>query len=567
MKKSSIDVAYFSMEMMLESDIPIYAGGLGVLAGDLLRSCADLKVPAVGMSLVYSGTVFAQMIEPDGSQQFKEVDWRKLDQLTRLPEKIVMKINGRDVSIACWRYDIVGFDGFVVPIYFLDTDFYENDDWSRLITRNLYAQQGDLRIAQEVVLGIGGVKMLRKLGYNNIKTYHMNEGHCSFVALELLAENEYKDDKVRKLCSFTTHTPIPEGHDVFDYDLAYQIAGDYLPWHIKDLASADRLHMTKLGMSLSKTKLAVSKKHEKVSNHILPGYDIKSVTNGIHHRTWISPYLQDLYEKYIPGSLKDPSKLKNSETLIPDDELWRAHLESKRELLHYVNKHLTSIDTRQERENPNPADCFDENILTIAMARRPVEYKRPLLFYHDLERLMRIGKGKIQIIQCGKSHFADEISQKIVHEIIRISKKCRTAIKVVYLENYSPRIARFLVAGTDIWLNTPIQPLEASGTSGMKAAMNGVLNFSVPDGWWIEGYKMRPDAGFVIGEEIKGLDAEFNNDKDADSIYEVLEHVIIPTYYNNRKEWTHRMKQAIALGSYFNTHRCIREYQTIAWNT
>ncbi len=566
MTSKKIKLAYFSMEMMLESDIPTYAGGLGVLAGDLLRSCADLKVPAVGVSLVYSGTVFAQAIEPNGSQLFREVDWRKLDQLTNLTEKTILRINNTDVSIACWRYDIVGIDEFVVPIYLLDTDFFDNNEWSRRITRNLYAQEGDIRIAQEIVLGIGGIRMLRQLGYSDIKAYHMNEGHTSFAALELLKENNYEDDKVCALCSFSTHTPIPEGHDIFDYDLAYQVAGDYLPWHIKKLASDERLHMTKLGMSLSKTKLAVSKKHEKVSNNIFPGYSIQSVTNGVHHRTWISSYLQDLYERYIPGSLNDPEKLAQAPELVPDDELWQAHQESKRELLHYVNKHLTSIGTHQERDHPDLKDCFDENILTIAMARRPVEYKRPLLFYHDLDRLLRIGKDKIQIIQCGKSHFADDVSRRIVSEILEISKKFRSSIKVVYLENYSPRIARFLVAGTDVWLNTPMQPLEASGTSGMKAAMNGVLNFSVPDGWWLEGYALQPDSGYIIGEEIASLEAQFNNDKDADSIYTTLEKEIIPTYYDNRPEWLRRMKHAIALGAYFNTHRCIKEYKRIAWD-
>ena len=235
-KPALTEVAYFSMEFMLESDIPTYAGGLGVLAGDLLRSCADMGVSAVGVTLVYNGNIFSQHIEPDGSQTFRSVDWRKMDQLTKLTEKITLSIHNETVHVGVWRYDIVGLNGFVVPIYLLDTSFDDNSQWAQNITHNLYADKGDLRISQEIVLGIGGIKMLRKLGYGDIRTYHMNEGHCAFVPLALLEEHEYQDAEVRSLCSFTTHTPIPEGHDTFDYDFAHQYADKYIPWHIRDLS-------------------------------------------------------------------------------------------------------------------------------------------------------------------------------------------------------------------------------------------------------------------------------------------------------------------------------------------
>jgi glycogen phosphorylase len=552
------------MEMMLETDIPTYAGGLGVLAGDLLKSCADMGISAVGITLVYNGSIFSQHIENDGSQTFKEVEWRKMDQLTKLTDRITLRIHNEDVYVGVWRYEITGIDEDVVPVYLLDTNLPENSDWGREITQNLYADRGDLRISQEIVLGIGGVKMLRQLGYKDIKTYHMNEGHCAFVPLALLAENNFQDDQVRHMCTFTSHTPIPEGHDSFDYDFAQQYAGDYLPWHIKSLASQEKLHMTKLAMNMSKYSFGVSQKHGKISRHIFPDHDIGAITNGVHHRTWISPHLQDLYEKYLPGFMHDPNQLKKAVDALPDEELWENHMRCKRELMHYANEHLSAVNT-DDKKFTAPEDYFDENTLTIALARRPVAYKRPMLLYHKLEKFLKIGSHKIQIIQCGKSHPHDQNSQNIVKDIVQISKKVRGKIRIDYLEDYSPRIARFLVAGADIWLNTPMQPLEASGTSGMKAAMNGVLNFSVPDGWWIEGYRMEPKAGFIIGEEIEGLEAEFNNDADAESIYTQLEKTIIPMYYDNRAEWIKCMKHAIVLGAYFNTHRCIREYKKFAW--
>ncbi len=565
LKHMELEVAYFSMEIEMESDIPSYAGGLGVLAGDLLRSCSDMEIPAVGVSLVYSGTVYAQEIQPDGTQTFKEVDWRKMEQFTKLPHRITLRLKGEDVHVGCWRYDFVGLHGFVVPAYLLDTNLQENSEWARSITTNLYEDKWDLRFSQEVVLGVGGVKMLRELGYHNVKTFHMNEGHSSLLSLALLEENEYKDDRVRAETVFTTHTPIPEGHDKFDYALAYSIAETYLPWHIKQIATEESLSMTHLGMNMSKKSIAVSRKHQKVSEHIFPGYTFTYVTNGVHHRSWVGHHMQDLYQRYIPGFLDDPTELSHVDR-IPDDELWQTHQEAKRELLGYVNKHLKSFSPMNIGADYDKSDHFQEDILTIALARRPVPYKRPLLLYKDVERLRALGKNKIQIIQCGRGHPHDENAKKIIDEIIDISRTLRGDVRIDYLENYSPKIARLLVAGCDVWLNTPMQPLEASGTSGMKAAMNGALNFSVPDGWWIEGYEMSKDAGFVIGKEIAGLEADFDNDADADSIYSQLDTTIIPLYYNNRNEWVRRMKKAISLGAYFNTNRCIREYQEKAWH-
>lgn len=558
-----LECAYFSMEVMLESDIPTYAGGLGILAGDLLRSCADMSIPVVGVSLVYNDTTYRQIITSDGRQNYEALVWHKNDQLTRLPERVEITIEGQKILVGVWRYDIVGASGFVVPVYLLDTDFIDNSDFARNLTQGLY--EGGVRLAQEVLLGIGGVKMLRKLGYQDVKNFHMNEGHASFVSLALLSENDFKDEWVKPLCVFTTHTPIPEGHDRFDYEYAHKVAGDNLPWHIKDLASEKELHMTILGMSMSKYSFGVSQKHGKVSQAMFPQFNIHAITNGVHHRTWIGTELANIYDKFIPEWFENPYALSQAVEKIPDDALWSAHQEEKRKLLDHVNNHLTSVSTEDERRNPSEWEQFDENVLTISLARRLVPYKRPLLLYSDLDRLLSIGDGKLQIIQCGKAAPGDESAKNFVQQIIDISKKLRGRIKVVYLENYSPLLARQLVRGSDVWLNTPKRPLEASGTSGMKAAMNGVLNFSILDGWWIEGYKNDPLSGFSIGQMDESVTPANDDTTDIIDMYSKLENEIIPLYYSDHKQWVLRMKHAITLGSYFNTHRVISEYRMKAW--
>ncbi|TSC84547.1 MAG: alpha-glucan phosphorylase [Microgenomates group bacterium Gr01-1014_16] len=541
-------VAYFSLEMMLESDIPTYAGGLGVLAGDILRSCADLQIPAVGVSLVYSGDTFYQSVTPDGSQTFLKQDWQKLDQLTKLPDIIEITLADTQVKVGCWRYDIVGLTGFVVPVYLLDTNLTSNPGWIRDITKNLYAT-GDYRLMQEILIGFGGIKMLSALGFISIPTYHLNEGHTALVTLALLTENNYQDAAVKKRCVFTTHTPIPEGHDKFPYDTAYRLAGNYLPWHIKKLTGETDLSLSHLALNLSRKSFAVSRKHRETSKKLFPAFDFDYITNGIHHRSWTHNHLQDVYNQYLPGWLENPSLLANSYQLKTND-LWQAHTECKRKLVSYVNHHLLP-------DHPE----FNENTLTISLARRPVAYKRPLLLYHDLERLSRIGQGRLQIIQCGKSHPDDDVSQSFVRQIIEASNAVKDKIKICYLENYSPKIARTLVSGSDVWLNTPTKPLEASGTSGMKAAINGVLNFSILDGWWIEGFARNPQSGWAINPAA----TDNNDDADANSLYTILESEIIPAYYNRRDDWIRRMQAAITLGAHFNSHRVVQEYQAKAW--
>jgi starch phosphorylase len=418
----------------------------------------------------------------------------------------------------------------------LDTDFSKNEEWARDFTKNLYGGGEETRIGQEYLLGVGGVKILRHLGFKDIKNFHLNEGHASFVGLELLKENNYNLENVKAQTVFTTHTPVPEGHDQFNYNKIYEMLGSDVPLNIKELATNDMLHMTHLGFNTSKYSFGVSKKHMSVSQNMFPKQHVNYITNGVHAPTWVSSQMQDVFSDYLPGWEVESSNFNNINN-VPDDAIWKAHMESKTELIDFVNKRLTAVSNIEERNNPDPKDLFDTNTLTISMARRPVAYKRPLLLYSDLERFLRIGVGRLQIIQCGKSHPDDDVSKGFVKEIIEISKRLRTVLKIVYLENYSPKIARLLVSGSDVWLNTPRRPMEASGTSGMKAAMNGVINFSVLDGWWLEAYEQNPDSGYSIGPKQQGVvyEDESSDEADANDLYQKLENEIIPLYYNQSR--------------------------------
>ncbi len=565
-----IRVAYFSMEIMLESDIPSYAGGLGILAGDTLRSCADLGVPAIGVSLVYSGYTFSQHIKEDGSQTFLETDWQRMDQLTRLPQKTTIEIDGTQIHIACWRYDIVGLSGFTVPVFMLDTNIPDNPQWVKNLTKNLYTPNPDIRLSQEMILGIGGIRILEELGYKNIDTYHLNEGHTSLVPLGLMYEYHLSEKEAKNKCIFVTHTPVAEGHDKFTYDLAEKLAHTYLPENIKSLATSEKFSLTHLGLNLSRQNLAVSQKHRQVCQSLFPDHEFISITNAVHHRSWIWHIMQDLLDHYLPGWLDNPAKLSQIPTVVPDDALAAAHQGAKHDLIDYVNHHLAQ-DALAKGGNTLQDDFLTPDLLTISLARRPVAYKRPLLLYSQLDRLAKIGTNKIQIIQCGKSHPSDAMSQEFVREIIRISTQLKKTVRVVYLENYSPKIARLLVSGSDIWLNTPRRPMEACGTSGMKAAMNGVLNFSTLDGWWLEGQDICPEAGFSIGpkqESFTQLDSSLiaaTDKEDADDMYTKLESEIIPLFFDHHSDWVKHMKSAMTLGAHFNTHRLVMEYNHLTW--
>lgn len=537
--------AYFSMEIALSSAIPNYAGGLGVLAADTLFSIADLGTPVVGVSLIYH-----QDDNPDYA-------FNPRNYMTLLDQTVTVQIEDREVTVLIWEKELVGATGNTCKILFLSTNSSDNKPWDRDITKYLYASTLYNRLAQEVILGIGGTRALAALGYT-IGTYHLNEGHAALATLELLRTNDYNEEKVRSLCTFTTHTPVEAGHDHFDYPLAYQVTGEILPWNIRELATETDLSMTHLAINLSKHTNSVSAKHQEVCQKLYPQTDIKNVTNGIYHPRWIGTHMKKVLDDHIPQWQTNPEQLSLAPSTITDEEILTAHNTQEKELVDWVNVHHKFFS----HNNISPGDLLDTGTLTIGFARRFVPYKRPDLIFKDLERLISIGTGKIQIIYANRCHPDDAFCNGLRKTIDEYSDQLRGKIKVVIIPDYDLRIAKKLITGCDIWLNTPIPPREASGTSGMKAALNGGLNLSVLDGWWIEGKELYPASGWGFGGEI-------HEDQDAHDVAQLLDglEAAIDIYYNKPQEWASRMKHAIALCGYFNTHRLVQEYKTTIWDT
>ena len=550
-------IAYFSMEIGIDPQIPTYSGGLGILAGDTIKSCADLTVPIVAVTLLYKKGYFYQKLDQDGLQHELPYEWEPKEYLKLLQPKITVRIEDRNVQVQAWQYRVSSVSGgYYVPIIFLDTDVEGNSDYDRSLSYYLYGEDERYRLAQEVVLGIGGTRMLDALGYRHITRYHMNEGHAAFLTLELLNDrnkdhgNHWDINGVRRMCVFTTHTPVAAGHDKFSYDLFRRVAGELVPMDLmKKLAGEDALNMTSLALNLSHFVNGVAKEHGRVSREMFPGYHIDSITNGVHSDTWVSDPFRKLYEKYIPGWVNDPFALRYALS-IPGNEIWDAHIEAKKRLIDCVN---------------NSTDAgMDYNTLTIGFARRATAYKRMDLLFHDINRLREIAKnaGKLQFIFAGKAHTRDWPGKDLIKKIFWMANELKDNIKVVYLANYDMELAQILIPGVDVWLNTPQKPREASGTSGMKAAHNGVPSFSILDGWWIEGH-VEGLTGWSIGE---AADLETDDQSNAESLYMKLEHIIMPTFYNNRNNWIEIMRHSIAINaSFFNTHRMVQQYVLSAY--
>ena len=545
-------IAYFSMEIGLMNEIPTYSGGLGVLAGDTIRSSADLKLPLVAVTLVSKKGYFRQEITKEGKQIEHPVEWEPSKIMELLPTEVKVQIQKREVRIKAWLYNAQSLTGGVVPILFLDTDVEENFPEDRKITSFLYGGDERYRLKQEIVLGIGGARMLEALGFS-IRKYHMNEGHSSLLTLELLRRYELDVDRVREMCIFTTHTPVEAGHDKFHYDLIQEIMGEIIPLRfLKKFGGHDRLNMTRLALNLSEFINGVAKRHRDISMEMFPGYEIHAITNGIHSYTWTCESFRRLYDKYLPGWANEPELLVRVGG-IPDEEIWHAHMEAKRVLIDYVNK-VTNIG-------------MDYDTLTLGFARRATRYKRANLLFSDLEKLRKINKrGKMQIVFAGKAHPKDESGKKLIQEIFGYIEKLKDEIKIVYLEDYDMKLAAKLIPGVDVWLNTPLRPLEASGTSGMKAAHNGVINFSVLDGWWVEGW-IEGVTGWAIGPHPdEQLSTEETKIRELDDLYNKLEYIIIPMFYQKRDEWIKMMENSIGkIAYYFNSHRMMRRYITEAY--
>ncbi len=546
------------MEIGLETGMPTYAGGLGVLAGDTIRSAADLKVPMVAVTLLHRKGYFYQKIGLSGLQKEEPEEWVVEDFLHETKARTSVTLEGRTVHLRAWRYDVIGMSGFKVQVYFLDADLPENTEPDRTFTHYLYGGDARYRICQEVILGIGGVKMLRALGHNNIRRFHMNEGHAAFLTLELLDEHLKRDPKnsidahameeVRAHCVFTTHTPVPAGHDQFPMDLVEKVLGHRPAFDMKEIFCCDGvLNMTNLALNLSHYVNGVAKKHGEVSQEMFPAHMIDSITNGVHVATWTSKPFQELFDRYIDSWREDNFSLRYA-LGIPKADVWKAHSEAKHELVQYVNRE-TNVG-------------MDTEVLTLGFARRAAAYKRADLLFHDVERLKKLSsrRAPLQVVYAGKAHPHDGAGKELIQKIYQAQELLKGIIKIAYLQNYDMELGKMITSGVDLWLNTPEPPLEASGTSGMKAALNGVPSLSILDGWWIEGH-VEGVTGWAIGETYGEQGAKRDRAKDAKSLYDKLEKIIIPMFYRHRDRFLGIMLHAIALnGSFFNTQRMMQQY-------
>lgn len=554
-------VAYFSMEIGLDEGMPTYSGGLGILAGDTLMSAADMKLPIVGVSLVHRKGYFFQSLGPDGWQTESPYQWVVEYYCKEMPARVSVNIDNRKVQIRAWRYNIKGITGHIVPVYFLDTDLPENSPADRELTHYLYGRDNVYRLSQEMILGLGGVRMLRALGYKDLHRFHLNEGHAALLTLELLDEKlaeqghaEISDDDiqaVREKCVFTTHTPVAAGHDKFPMEIVHKLLGKHKALDNPQVFCCDdRLNMTYLALNLCHYVNGVAKKHGDVSQHMFSSYVIDSITNGIHAGRWVCPSMAVLFDRHISGWREDNFSLRYAIS-IPRNEISDAHALAKRELIEYVNRQT------------NIGMCGD--YLTIGFARRAASYKRADLIFDDMEQLRKISReaGKLQIIYGGKAHPNDNEGKELIKHIFKAAKDLQDEIKIVYLPNYDMSLGKILTAGVDVWLNTPQPPMEASGTSGMKAAINGVPSLSVLDGWWIEGC-IDGMTGWAIGNHSRReSDTDHLKDgrkRDAASLYEKLRQVV-ELYYNNPQQFQRIMAIAIAMnGSFFNTQRMMQQY-------
>ena len=539
--KTKFNIAYFSAEIGISSSLPTYSGGLGVLAGDHIKAAGDIGLNMCAITLLYREGYFKQRIDEDGIQTETYPRFDPDPLLKKMDLKFTLRLRDRDVWVQVYRFDYMGQGGHIIPLFFLDTDVEENYDDDRNITLRLYSGDKDHRILQEAILGFGGTKLLDELGQNEIETFHMNEGHCSFLVLDLLDKYDGDVEKVKSKCHFTTHTPVAAGHDHFAESRVKKLLKGLLPEDLElpSLVNNGRLHMTELGLYFSRTANGVSKLHGTIAQNQFSWKNIGYITNGVHHSYWMGSPFKRVFDEYLPHWRTNPNALLEIEK-VPDEVLLNAHQVRKEYLLGFANSQVTK--------------ALDGNTLTIGFARRAATYKRAQLLFNNLDKLESIGAGKIQVVFSGKAHPNDSEGKEIIRQIVESSKSMFGQVKIIFLENYNMWLGRMITSGVDVWLNTPLRPNEASGTSGMKATLNGVPNLSVLDGWWAEGCKDGVN-GWSVG------DPDFPDDeKDANHLYSVLENHVIPVYYNNKEKWESIMKEAIKTGVEFTADRMIKEY-------
>ena len=538
-------VGYFTAEIGLWSELHTYSGGLGVLAGDHVKSAADAEIPLVGVTLVYRKGYGRQHLDKDGVQTetYRDLDPAKHMQDTGM--EISLPLDGGELWAKVWRAEITGVSGHVVPVYFLDTFHPKNSERHLELGLTLYGGDDWVRIRQEYLLGVGGLRLLDKFGLE-VDGLHLNEGHCTFALLEMLGKG-WTREQLAKRVLFTTHTPVPAGHDRFEWDAVEEVLGDLMPSDAKQLVidagdpeEGRRISMSHLAVALSGPVNAVSNLNAWVASSMFADHHIAPITNGVHHITWTSPMMADLFDKQLPGWREDPTKLAHAGK-IPTQDLAEARDVARKVLRELVQ---TSTGVR-----------LDKNRLTIGFARRFATYKRANLVFSDLERLREIGAGKIQFVFSGKAHPRDEGGKALIKSIFDSAKDLEEEIPVAFLEDYSMATGLAMTGGVDIWLNNPIRPMEASGTSGMKAAMNGVPNCSILDGWWPEGCEHGVN-GWAIGE----ADDERDDVRDAKNVLDVIENEVLPAWNEGDEKWCEIMRASIATSARFTGARMISDY-------
>jgi glycogen phosphorylase len=549
-------IAYFSMEFALSKALPTYSGGLGMLAGDALRSAADTGVSLVAVSLVHRRGYFEQHLDALGQQTESDVVWSPETTLPSADRKITITLQGRDITLQAWRFDVVGVTGHIIPVFLLDADVEGNDPWDRHLTDHLYGGDTYYRLCQEAILGLGGIHLLHALGCQP-EVCHMNEGHAALLTIGLLesrlapaplaSATDADADAIKRQCVFTTHTPVPAGHDKFGLDQMVHILGPERSATIERFGCLhnDLLNMTYLALRFSRYVNGVSMLHGQVSQQMFPEYQVHAITNGVHAATWLSKPFQALLDKEIPAWRHDNQYLRSVYGIEPA-VIDATHALGKQRLIATV-KQRTGVD-------------LDPNILTLGFARRVATYKRANLLLQSPDRLIEIANrlGGLQILMAGKSHPADNGGKGLIREIFATAAKLESSkLRIVYLENYDWELGEQLTNGVDVWLNTPLRPYEASGTSGMKAAMNGVPSLSVMDGWWIEG----------CAENITGWCIENCEDEaiQAGRLYDKLENAVVPLYADKAR-WAEMRRHCIAInGTFFNTHRMLGQYVSNAY--
>ena len=553
-------IAYFSMEMALRTEMHTYSGGLGVLAGDTARSCADLELPMVFVTLVSRQGFLRQEFDGAGWQIDRPDPWRVEDFATELRAMVAVPIGGRNVWVKPWLHVMPSPLGRSVPVILLDTDIDQNHPDDRTITDRLYGGDVEYRLKQEIVLGIGGQRILSALGFANIRAHHLNEGHAALLALDLLrryplpadqvrdGELAYDVGRVRDMCIFTTHTPIEAGHDRFDYGLVQKLLPDFVDiGQLRLLAGDDSLNMTMLALKLSGYVNGVALRHAETTRQMFPGYRIRAVTNGVHLPTWAHPAFSELYTKHAASWAHEPEVLALADQ-IASAAVWDAHERAKRDLID-----LVAARTELKLDPAKPI---------VGYARRMTSYKRPELLFTDLDALRRINERlPFQIVLAGKAHMHDEPGKHHIQNLHRHIAALRDVLPIAFVPDYDLDVAKALVSGVDVWLNTPVPPMEASGTSGMKAALNGVLNLSVLDGWWIEAC-VEGVTGWAIGHDGLLGAAEAT----AQDLYDKLGNTVLPLYYKDRDGWIRMMQSAICkIAPFFNTQRMMRRYAAEAY--